>query len=156
MVAVNGYTAAYMETLSDANITDARLDTYNLILIQRDLTEIDVGNVRGATGPQGPSTNIFNPQADDYTLVLSDNLKCIKMTKATPTTLSIPENSTVAFAIGDIVQGVQHGAGLVTIAPVGGVVLRSRGGLLDSAGQYARWKMEKVGTDEWYVSGDLA
>lgn len=54
MAEVTGFTAARMLAMEDATIIDARLDGYNLILITKDTTEIDVGDVRGPIGPVGP------------------------------------------------------------------------------------------------------
>lgn len=54
MAEVTGFTADKMREMEDANIRDARLDGHNLILIAHDLSEIDVGDVRGPIGPIGP------------------------------------------------------------------------------------------------------
>jgi hypothetical protein len=107
------------------------------------------------TGWYSPTCITFNRQSASYTLVLIDRTRLVEMNNASANNLTIPLNSTVAFPIGSIIQCAQYGAGLTTIVPTGGVTLRSRGGRLKSAGQYARWTLEKVGTDEWYVSGDV-
>lgn len=99
---------------------------------------------------------VFSRKTSNYELVLGDAYTCIEMNVGSSNTLTIPANASVAFVVGTIVEVSQYGAGVTTITPAGGVTLRSLGGLLATAGQYARVKLEKVATNEWYVSGDLA
>lgn len=102
------------------------------------------------------TTTTGNTQTDSYALVIGDAGKLIIMNKGTANTLTVPKNSSVAFATGTIVQVVQYGAGATTIAPVDGdVTLRSANSLLTLYGQYSLASMVKIGTDEWIVSGDL-
>lgn len=58
MASVTGYTAAHMDAMMDDNIVDARIDIDHLILIKRDLSEVDAGVVGGTAGPAGPSSII--------------------------------------------------------------------------------------------------
>ena len=74
---------------------------------------------------------------------------------ASANTLTIPQNSSVAFATGTVIEFAQYGAGITTITPGAGVTLRSRAAAYRTAGQYARGAMEQVATNEWYVYGDL-
>lgn len=53
MGTVQAYTAARMLAIENSTIVDARIDSGDLILIQKDLTEINVGPVVGSTGPTG-------------------------------------------------------------------------------------------------------
>lgn len=99
---------------------------------------------------------VFSRKTASYELVLGDAYTCIEMNVGSANTLTVPANATVAFDIGTVIEFAQYGAGVTTITAAGGVTLRSRGGLVDTAGQYARGRIEKVGTNEWYVSGDLA
>ena len=97
----------------------------------------------------------FNRQTANYTLTLADVNQVVEMNVAASNTLTVPPESSVAFPIGTTIGGAQYGAGQTTLVAGSGVTLRSRGGALKSAGQYARWQVEKVAADEWYVSGDL-
>lgn len=54
-VVVTGLTAERMLEMEAQTIIDAHLTGDNLILVQRDLTEIDIGSVRGIQGLVGPS-----------------------------------------------------------------------------------------------------
>jgi len=50
---------------------------------------------------------------------------------------------------------LQYGAGQTTIVATGGVTLRSNSGWLKIGAQYTGVTLVKVGTDEWYVIGNL-
>jgi hypothetical protein len=98
----------------------------------------------------------INAQTDSYTLVLGDAGKFVKVTKSTAATLTVPKNSSVSFPVGTEIEICQGGAGQVTIAPVDGdVMLRSAGGALKIAAQYACVSLKKLATDEWIVVGYL-
>jgi hypothetical protein len=108
----------------------------------------------GATGPVfGPVT--INTQTGDYTLVLGDAGNCVEMNKGTANTLTIPPNSSVAFAVGTIIDIVQEGAGQTTVAAGVGVTLRSAGGKTKLTLQYSGASLLKRATDEWYLMGDI-
>jgi hypothetical protein len=80
----------------------------------------------------------------------------IEMNVGSANNLTVPLNSTVAFPIGSQITVSQYGAGQTTIVATGGVTLRSAGSFLKLAAQYSMCTLMKVGTDEWYVVGQLA
>lgn len=88
-------------------------------------------------------------------LALTDAFLGVDYQSGSATAGTVPPNSDVAFVIGHVVHLYQSGAGQVTITPGSGVTIRSRGGALKLAGQYARATLEKVATDTWVASGDL-
>jgi hypothetical protein len=90
-----------------------------------------------------------------YTLVLTDAHKLVTLNNASPITLTIPTNASVAFETGDQVNLLQLGAGQVTIGGAG-VTLRSEGSKLKIKGQYALVTVVKINTDEWVVLGNTA
>ena len=99
----------------------------------------------------------FNAQTGtSYTLVLTDVAKVISLSNAAAITLTVPENSSVAFPIGTQILLYQGGAGQVTISPDGSVVIRSQGSKLKLYAQYAVAGLLKVATDEWVAFGNLA
>ena len=100
--------------------------------------------------------NIFNAQSGTtYTLVLTDQNKIIEMSNASPITLTIPTNASVAFPIGTEIQVLQFGAGQVTIAAASGVTTKSKSGQLKIANQNTGVTLVKRATDDWYVIGNL-
>lgn len=91
-----------------------------------------------------------------YTTVLADDGKLITCDNASPITVTIPPNGTVAYGIGTQINLMQLGAGQVTIAAGAGVTLRSAGSKLKTNGQYAVATCCKIATDTWVVIGNLA
>jgi len=91
-----------------------------------------------------------------YEFLLTDVGKLITCNNAGAITVTIPVNGDVAMPVGTQVLVAQLGAGVVTLAPEGGVTLRSRGTFLDLNGQYAMCACVKILTDTWVISGDLA
>ncbi len=99
--------------------------------------------------------NIFNRQTASYTLVLADKSKTIEMNVAGANNLTVPLNSTVAFDIGTEILLSQYGAGQTTVVATGGVTIRSADSALKLRVRYSAGTLLKVGTDEWYLFGDL-
>jgi hypothetical protein len=64
-------------------------------------------------------------------------------------------NSTVAFPIGTEIQVLWYGTIQPNIAFAGGVTLNSNQGFLKIGNQYTGVTLVKVGTNEWYVIGNL-
>ena len=91
-----------------------------------------------------------------YTLALSDAKKLVSTNNTSANTFTVPTNAVVAFLIGTKINGLQRGAGLTTVVAAGGVTIRNVQATLKSLGQYATWSVEKIGTDEWVISGALA
>jgi hypothetical protein len=96
-----------------------------------------------------------NRQTASYTLVLGDADKLVEMNVGSANNLTIPLNSSVAFATGTQILLAQYGAGQTTIVPTSGVTVRSNGGKLKLNVQYSGATLIKIGTDEWYLFGDI-
>jgi len=96
-----------------------------------------------------------NRQTASYTLVLTDRGKLVEMNVATANNLTVPLNSSVVFPIGTNIDIAQYGAGQTTIVATGSVTVRSAGGALKLAAQYSGGSLIKIGTDEWYLFGDI-
>jgi len=98
----------------------------------------------------------FNRQTASYTLVSGDRSKVVEMNVASANTLTVPTNASVAFPVGTQVTIIQYGAGQTTIAGASGVTLRSTNNWLKINARYGSVTLVKVGTDEWYVIGNLS
>ena len=112
----------------------------------------------GAEGPQGPPGEqpalTINQQSDDYTLALTDAGNMVEMSKGTASTLTIPANGDVAFAVGTEVLLLATGAGQVTVAGANGVTVNGAPGL-KLTGQWSGASLIKRATNTWVVIGDL-
>jgi hypothetical protein len=102
------------------------------------------------SGPPNTQTGIT------YTLALGDANKVVEGNNAAAVTVTVPPNSSVAFAIGSSVVVRQIGVGQVSVAAGVEVTIRSRGGSLSLVGQYSEATITKRSGDEWVLSGDLA
>jgi hypothetical protein len=91
-----------------------------------------------------------------YTLVLSDLGKLVELNNDAGITLSVPTNSSVAFAVGDRIDLLQTGAGQVTVVGAVGVTLNSEGSKTKLAGQWAAATLIKRATDTWVLIGNIA
>jgi hypothetical protein len=89
-----------------------------------------------------------------YTFVAGDRGKYVTMNNGSAQTVTVPPNSSVAFAVGTQIQVIGLGAGEITMAAGSGVTLRYTPGLKLRA-QYSSCTCIKIATDEWVLVGDL-
>jgi hypothetical protein len=87
-------------------------------------------------------------------LVLTDNGRLVTLSNASAITVTVPLNSSVAFATGAIINLQQIGAGQVTVAGASGVTLNGTGTALRA--QWSAASLVKTATDTWTLIGDLA
>ena len=88
------------------------------------------------------------------TLAIGDKNGLVRMNSVSAMTLTVPDNSTVAFPVGTIIHVRQVAAGQVVISPAGGVTVNSPETLgLRKAGSSA--SLIKVATNVWDLTGDL-
>ena len=98
----------------------------------------------------------FNAQTStSYTLVAGDSGKIVTMSNGSANTLTIPANSSVAFAVGTQITIIQKGAGQTAIAGAGGVTINSIDSEKKIASQYGTVTCVKEATDTWYLFGNL-
>lgn len=85
-----------------------------------------------------------------YTLVLTDAGKQVTMSNAAASTLTVPPNASVAFAVGVRIQVIQLGAGAVTLTAGAGVTVSEVGNNLVLA-QYGSAILVKQATNTWII-----
>lgn len=88
-----------------------------------------------------------------YTLVLTDNGRLVTLNNAAAITVTVPLNSSVAFATGAIVNLQQIGAGQVTVAGASGVTVNGTG--TKTRAQWSAASLIKTATDTWTLVGDI-
>ena len=99
--------------------------------------------------------NVYNSQTSSYTLVLSDASKIIDMNVGSANTVTVPNNSSVAFPIGTEITVMQYGAGNTTIVAASGVTFRSKDFSTRIGDQYTGATLIKRDTNEWYLIGNI-
>jgi len=95
----------------------------------------------------------INAQTTNYTLVLQDSSRFVEMGSSSAITLTVPNNTSVAFPIGSQVTVVQTGTGQVTVSGAGGVTVNARIGTKLS-GQWSAGLLTKRDTNLWMLNGD--
>jgi hypothetical protein len=94
-----------------------------------------------------------------YTLVLADAGKIITSSNASAVTVTIPPNSSVAYAIGSSITIISIGAGLTSFAQGSGVTITSTGAVSTAPVlriQHSSATAIKTATDTWRVVGDIS
>jgi len=91
-----------------------------------------------------------------YTFVLADAGKLVTSSNGSAQTVTVPPNSSVAFAVGTqiIVQNI--GSANATLAQGSGVTIQSKDSNKEIDGQYAAATLIKTATDTWSLIGALA
>ena len=93
--------------------------------------------------------------ATSYTLALTDAGKLVTFTGAAAT-VTIPLNSTIAFAVGDQINIAQLGTGQITMGTASGVTLVSAGSKTKTNGQYAVVTVVQYTTNSWLLLGNTS
>jgi hypothetical protein len=99
--------------------------------------------------------DIDTQATDDYTLILTDNLKLVTMDYASACTVTVPPESAVNFPVGALILIAQYGAGQVTFVEGSGVTINSVDSALSLTGQYVTASLIKTAADTWLLTGSL-
>jgi hypothetical protein len=90
-----------------------------------------------------------------YTLVAGDAGDLVTLNNASGITLTVPLNSSVAFATGTQITIAQLGAGQVTVAGAVGVTVSASDSSTKLRTQYSAATIIKTGTNSWILIGDI-
>jgi hypothetical protein len=90
-----------------------------------------------------------------YTIALADNGKLVTLSNSATGTVTIPLNSSVAFATGAQVNMVRKGTGPFSVTGASGVTVNASLGLNFRA-QWSAATAVKIATDTWLLLGDLS
>ena len=90
-----------------------------------------------------------------YTFVAADAGKLVTSSNGSAQTITIPPNSSVAFAIGTQIMVQNLGSANATLAQGSGVTIQSKDSNKEIDGQYAAATCIKTATDTWSLVGAL-
>jgi len=92
-----------------------------------------------------------------YTLALADDGALVTLNNASPNTLTVPTNASVAFPVGTVVNFAQTGAGVTTVVGASGVTINGvSAGSAAVNKRYSAGSLVKIATNEWLLSGPVA
>ena len=124
------------------------------------LTTITLDTLTNKTLTSPTITYAINAQTGTtYTTVLADASQIITSSNASAVTITIPPNSSVAYAIGSSITVISIGVGLTSFAQGSGVTIASTGATSTAPTIRARHGSAtciKTATDTWQVVGDLS
>lgn len=103
------------------------------------------------------ATPINAQTGTSYVLVITDQGTVVTMDNVASSTLTIPNNSTVAFNIGATIIIRRIGDGGVTYTAAGGVTIEKKVSVgFDIAEKFAQIVLHKIAVNTWHVAGEIA
>lgn len=87
-------------------------------------------------------------------LAIGDKGKTIRAESASTITFTVPNDSSVNFAVGSSIQFFRYGAGAVAFTPASGVTLNPTSPRSIRA-QWSAGVLVKMAANEWLLTGDL-
>lgn len=91
------------------------------------------------------------------TLDVNDTGKALVFSNSSPITVTIPDDTTYEFTVGQTFLIVQNGTGTVSVTTESAATLSSTvgTGTVDLNGQFAVATLIKIEADEWIIYGDI-
>lgn len=141
--AVAGTTTLTLPAATDTLVGKATTDT----LTNKTLTSPTINDAK-------QNLTLNAQTGTTYTFVLADNGKLVTLDNASAITVTVPANSSVAYATGAIINLQQIGAGQVTVAAAAGVTINGTG--TKTRAQWSAASLVKTATDTWTLIGDIS
>lgn len=109
------------------------------------------------SGPSSLPYSITAMSCGGYTLALTNgdsngNAPLLSCTSSSSQSVTVPNNSSVAFPIGEKINLVQSGTGPIVLTAAGGVTFGTADGISTTA-QYSLATLIKTGTNFWQIFG---
>jgi len=146
-------------SVATAKIADGAVATAKIADGAVATAKIADGSVTKAKLASTTALQAFNAQTGtSYTLGLSDADFGLMLTlsNASAITLTVPNESSVNFPVGSLINFTQLGAGQVTVAAASGVTINSQGAKTKTTGTYAVGSLIKMSSNNWLLFGNLA
>ena len=99
--------------------------------------------------------NVITDATTTRTPALTDASAYILTTHGTGITVTLPQDSAVAFATGTQIIFERNGAGTMTFAAGTGATVNSKGGTLTCADRYTTVAAVKIAADTWTIFGNI-
>ena len=107
--------------------------------------------------PQAHQRGIESSAATTYTLDVNDTGKAIVFSNSSPVTVTIPDDSTFEFVVGQTFIIIQNGTGTVSVTTedVANLYSSVATGTVDLNSQYSVATLIKIDSDDWVIYGDI-
>jgi len=140
-------TGVVMNTITDSEVTTAKIADGAVTAAKIAAGAITSDKIADAT---------IDEKDGNYTLVLTDKNKFIKMNVASANTVTVPTNASVAWPVGSQIHVIQYGLGKTQIVPASGTVIiyATPGKFLRD--RYSSATLLKCDTNIWLLMGDLS
>lgn len=126
-------------TTSIGDVSDTEIEYLNGV----------TSNLQTQINEKSPILFVENVRTSNYTLVISDTAKVIAFNSTSNLTLTVPNNTSVAFPIGTVINVYRANTGAVTISGAAGVTIRNAGTI---PSQFGERSLRKRATNEWVLT----
>jgi hypothetical protein len=117
--------------------------------------DVEITDALTVTGTTTTYLNVITDSGTTRTPALSDASAYILCTHGSGMTITLPQDSAVAFPIGTNIIFERNGAGTLTFAAGTGATVRSKGGTLTCADQYTTVAAVKQAANTWTIFGNI-
>jgi hypothetical protein len=107
------------------------------------------------TGTTTTYLNVITDSGTTRTPALTDASAYILCTHGSGMTVTLPQDSAVAFPTGSQIVFERNGAGTLTFAAGTGATVNSKGGTLTCADRYTTVAAVKIAADTWTIFGNI-
>ena len=117
--------------------------------------DVSITDALTVTGTTTTYLNVITDSGTTRTPGLTDASAYILCTHGSGMTVTLPQDSAVAFPVGTNIIFERNGAGTLTLAAGSGATVRSKGGTLTCADQYTTVAAVKQAANTWTIFGNI-
>jgi len=117
--------------------------------------DVEITDALTVTGTTTTYLNVITDSTTTRTPALADASAYILTTHGTGITVTLPQDSAVAFPTGSSIVFERNGAGTLTFAAGTGATVNSKGGTLTCADRYTTVAAVKIAADTWTIFGNI-
>jgi hypothetical protein len=117
--------------------------------------DVSITDALTVTGTTTTYLNVITDSTTTRTPALADASAYILTTHGTGITVTLPQDSAVAFPTGSHIIFERNGAGTLTFAAGTGATVNSKGGDLTCADRYTTIAAIKIAADTWTIIGNI-
>ena len=117
--------------------------------------DVSITDALTVTGTTTTYLNVITDSTTTRTPALTDASAYILTTHGTGITVTLPQDSAVAFPTGSQIVFERNGAGTMTFAAGTGATVNSKGGTLTCADRYTTVAAVKIAADTWTIFGNI-